>query len=197
MDHLIENILKLQPIDMSIVMVVAVILDLWTALTLSIKSRSTVSKTLIKGFSVNLLIIFLPYLLRLITLSIPEAGKSDFDYVQMVSVGITVLFIVTTATSIIANYSACFPESKNFLTKFAYKWLPAEIEKKQEKHGITKSDDVTPTENVLEDVVREVLNTQKEVSESPVVDTPKDVIDTPKEVINTLQEGTQQPKGGA
>lgn len=197
MDHLIESILKLQPIDMSIVMVVAVILDLWTALTLSIKSRSTVSKTLIKGFSVNLLIIFLPYLLRLTTLSIPGAGKSDFDYVQMVSVGITVLFIVTTATSIIANYSACFPESKNFLTKFAYKWLPAEIEKKQEKHGITKSDDVTPTENVLEDVVREVLNAQKEVSESPVVDTPKEVIDTPKEVINTPQEVTQQPKGGA
>lgn len=197
MDHLIESILKLQPIDMSIVMVVAVILDLWTALTLSIKSRSTVSKTLIKGFSVNLLIIFLPYLLRLTTLSIPGAGKSDFDYVQMVSVGITVLFIVTTATSIIANYSACFPESKNFLTKFAYKWLPAEIEKKQEKHGITKSDDVTPTENVLEDVVREVLNAQKEVSESPVVDIPKEVIDTPKEVINTLQEVTQQPKGGA
>ena len=195
MDHLIENILKLQPIDMSIVMVVAVILDLWTALTLSIKSRSTVSKTLIKGFSVNLLIIFLPYLLRLTTLSIPGAGKSDFDYVQMVSVGITVLFIITTATSIIANYSACFPESKNFLTKFAYKWLPAEIEKKQEKHGITKYDDVT--ENVLEDVVREVLNAQKEVSESPVVDTPKEVIDTPKEVINTPQEGTQQPKGGA
>jgi hypothetical protein len=195
MDHLIESILKLQPIDMSIVMVVAVILDLWTALTLSIKSRSTVSKTLIKGFSVNLLIIFLPYLLRLTTLSIPGAGKSDFDYVQMVSVGITVLFIVTTATSIIANYSACFPESKNFLTKFAYKWLPAEIEKKQEKHGITKSDDVT--ENVLEDVVREVLNAQKEVSESPVVDTPKEVIDTPKEVINTPQEVTKQPKGGA
>lgn len=197
MDHLIENILKLQPIDMSIVMAVAVILDLWTALTLSIKSRSTVSKTLIKGFSVNLLIVFLPYLLRLITLSIPAAGKSDFDYVQMVSVGITVVFIVTTATSIIANYSASFPESKNFLTKFTYKWLPAEIEKKQEKHGITKSDDVAPTANVLEDVVREVLNAQKEVSESPVVDTPKEVIDTPKEVINTLQEVTQQPKGGA
>ena len=197
MDHLIENILKLQPIDMSIVMVVAVILDLWTALTLSIKSRSTVSKTLIKGFSVNLLIIFLPYLLRLITLSIPEAGKSDFDYVQMVSVGITVLFIVTTATSIIANYSACFPESKNFLTKFAYKWLPAEIEKKQEKHGITKSDDVTPTENVLEDVVREVLNAQKEVSESLVVDTQKEVTDKYQEVIDTPQEITKQPKGGA
>lgn len=196
MDHLIENILKLQPIDMSIVMVVAVILDLWTALTLSIKSRSTVSKTLIKGFSVNLLIIFLPYLLRLITLSIPEAGKSDFDYVQMVSVGITVLFIVTTATSIIANYSACFPESKNFLTKFAYKWLPAEIEKKQEKHGITKSDDVTPTENVLETISLEKLNHAEELgaTHEEVNEVTNKTTEVPQEV---NQEITKQPKGGA
>ena len=194
MDHLIENILKLQPVDMSIVMAVAVILDLWTALTLSIKARSTISKTLIKGFSVNLLIVFLPYLLRLITLSIPEAGKSDFDYVQMVSVGITVVFIVTTATSIIANYSASFPESKNFLTKFAYKWLPAEIEKKQEKHGISKSDDVK--ENVLETALYEKLNHEEELgaTHEEVNEVTNKTTEVPQEV---NQEITQQPKGGA
>lgn len=145
----IQNILQalgtLRPMDMSITMLAFAVVDMWAALSLAAKHKTTLSKTLIKGFLFNLIIILLPYGLNLLALVQPTHGS--FDYIQFISVFVTILFIAAVSGSIVANYSAAYPKGKNLLTRFAYKYLPSEILEKQNKHGIrVNDDDVDETE---------------------------------------------------
>lgn len=136
MDGLINQLTHLRPTDMSIVMLVVALVDLWAAVSLSIKAKSTLSKSLIYGLLNNLLIISIPFGLQSLVSLIP-ADHVDVTYVNTVSTLVTVLYIVSAVTSIVANYSAAYPQGKNWLTKIAYKYIPTEIENKQDKHGIT------------------------------------------------------------
>ena len=136
MDGLINQLTHLRPTDMSIVMLVVALVDLWAAVSLSIKAKSTLSKSLIYGLINNLLIISIPFGLQSLVSLIP-ADHADTTYVTTVSMLVTILYVVSGATSIVANYSAAYPQSKNWLTKIAYKYIPTEIENKQDKHGIT------------------------------------------------------------
>lgn len=137
-EKIFETLNFLTPVDLSLVMLVVSLVDLWAAIGLTIKNRSLISKTLISGFVNNLMIIMLPFGLKALTLTRAEwmGSAPSIDYVQFLSILITILYLTTTVTSIIANYSAAYPESKNWLTRFAYKYLPKEVEVKQDKHGI-------------------------------------------------------------
>lgn len=136
MDGLIDQLTHLRPTDMSIVMLVVALVDLWAAVSLSIKAKSTLSKSLIYGLINNLLIISIPFGLQSLVSLIP-ADHVDVTYVTTVSTIVTVLYVVSAVTSIVANYSAAYPQGKNWLTKIAYKYIPTEIENKQDKHRIT------------------------------------------------------------
>lgn len=136
MDGLINQLTHLRPTDMSIVMLVVALVDLWAAVSLSIKVKSTLSKSLIYGLINNLLIISIPFGLQSVVSLIP-ADHADMTYVTTVSTLVTVLYVVSAVTSIVANYSAAYPQGKNWLTKIAYKYLPQEVANKQDKHGIT------------------------------------------------------------
>lgn len=136
MDGLINQLTHLRPTDMSIVMLAVALVDLWAAVSLSIKAKSTLSKSLIYGLINNLLIISIPFGLQSVVSLIP-ADHADMTYVTTVSTLVTVLYVVSAVTSIVANYSAAYPQSKNWLTKIAYKYLPQEVANKQDKHGIT------------------------------------------------------------
>nr|DAK38644.1 MAG TPA: holin [Caudoviricetes sp.] len=136
MDGLLNQLTHLRPTDMSIVMLVVALIDLWAAVSLSIKAKSTLSKSLIYGLINNLLIISIPFGLQSVVALIP-ADHADTTYVTTVSTIVTVLYVVSALTSIVANYSAAYPQSKNWLTKIAYKYLPQEVANKQDKHGIT------------------------------------------------------------
>lgn len=139
MDGLINQLTHLSPTDMSVVMLVVALVDMWAAVSLSIKARSTLSKSLIYGAINNLLIISIPWGLSVLT-SLTTTTKTDNAYVNTVSVMVTLLYIASAITSIMANYSAAYPAGKNWLTKIAYKYIPTEVENKQNKHGITVDD---------------------------------------------------------
>lgn len=139
MDGLINQLTHLQPTDMSVVMLVVALVDMWAAVSLSIKARSTLSKSLIYGAINNLLIISIPWGLSVLT-SLTTTTKTDNAYVNTVSVMVTLLYIASAVTSIVANYSAAYPQGKNWLTKIAYKYIPTEVENKQNKHGIMVDD---------------------------------------------------------
>ena len=130
---------QLRPIDLSVTMFAFTVFDLWTALSLTFKNKSLISKRLFTGFATNMLVILLPFVLRVLAMApaIDDGYPQNVDYIQLLSVGITVMYIASTLSSILANYSAAYPESKNWLTKLTYKLLPAEVVAKQEKHGIT------------------------------------------------------------
>ena len=129
---------QLRPIDLSVTMFAFTVFDLWTALSLTFKNKSLISKRLFTGFATNMLVILLPFVLRVLAMApaIDDGYPQNVDYIQLLSVGITVMYIASTLSSILANYSAAYPESKNWLTKLTYKLLPAEVVEKQEKHGI-------------------------------------------------------------
>ncbi len=143
MDGLINQLTHLRPTDMSIVMLVVALVDLWAAVSLSIKAKSTLSKSLIYGLINNLLIISIPFGLQSLVAFIPagRADHVDVTYVNTVSTLVTVLYIVSALTSIVANYSAAYPEGKNWITKLTYKYFPQEVANKQDKHGITIPDE--------------------------------------------------------
>ena len=130
---------QLRPIDLSVTMFAFTVFDLWTALSLTFKNKSLISKRLFTGYATNMLVILLPFVLRVLAMApaINDGYPQNVDYIQLLSVGITVMYIASTLSSILANYSAAYPESKNWLTKLTYKLLPAEVVAKQEKHGIT------------------------------------------------------------
>lgn len=140
MDGLINQLTHLQPTDMSVVMLVFALVDMWAAVSLSIKARSTLSKSLIYGAINNLLIISIPWGLSVLT-SLTTTTKTDNAYVNTVSVMVTLLYTASAVTSIMANYSAAYPQGKNWLTKIAYKYIPTEVENKQNKHGIMVDND--------------------------------------------------------
>ena len=128
---------NLRPVDMSIVMLCATFVDIWAALSLSLKAKSTISKSLVKGLVSNLLVILLPFLLNVVVhLAFLEPENADFGYVHWISLLVTVMYLGATVGSITANYSAAYPEGKNFVTRFAYKYLPTEVSEKQKKHGL-------------------------------------------------------------
>ena len=130
---------QLRPIDLSVTMFAFTVFDLWTALSLTFKNKSLISKRLFTGYATNMLVILLPFVLRVLAMApaINDGYPQNVDYIQLLSVGIAVMYIASTLSSILANYSAAYPESKNWLTKLTYKLLPAEVVEKQEKHGIT------------------------------------------------------------
>ena len=130
---------QLRPIDLSVTMFAFTVFDLWTALSLTFKNKSLISKRLFTGYATNMLVILLPFVLRVLAMApaIADGYPHNVDYIHLLSVGIAVMYIASTLSSILANYSAAYPESKNWLTKLTYKLLPAEVVEKQEKHGIT------------------------------------------------------------
>ena len=130
---------QLRPIDLSVAMFALTVFDLWTALSLTFKNKSLISKRLFTGYATNMLVVLLPFVLRVLAMApaINDGYPQNVDYIQLLSVGIAVMYIASTLSSILANYSAAYPESKNWLTKLTYKLLPAEVVAKQEKHGIT------------------------------------------------------------
>lgn len=135
MEHLFDFLMTLSPTDMSVVMFVFLLVDMWTALSLSIKSKSILSKTLIKGFVFNLLIVVVPFALSVFQHYTAIPGH-DYAYIQTLSLFVTVLFLASESISIIANYSAANPEASNFVTRFASKFLGNEIQYKKDKHNI-------------------------------------------------------------
>lgn len=89
MDGLINQLTHLRPTDMSIVMLVVALVDLWAAVSLSVKAKSTLSKSLIYGLINNLLIISIPFGLQSLVSLIP-ADHADTTYVNTVSMLVTV-----------------------------------------------------------------------------------------------------------
>lgn len=148
---MLSNLSQLSPEQMSVSMLALAVFDLWTGVSLSIKMKTTLSKSLIKGFMLNLLIVISPICLNILAhLQFIANEKPDFTYINIISLLITVMYVAASGASAIANYSAAYPQSKNFLTQIAYKYIPNEIQTKQFKHG------VLPAEEIVENIVKGV-----------------------------------------
>lgn len=132
---MVQHLGELRPVDLSVTMFAFALIDLWTALALAAKHKSVLSKTLFRGFLFNLVIIMLPYALHWASNQVTPDDAS-FDYIQVVSVFATTLYLCGVSGSIIANYSAAYPEGKNFVTRFAHKYLENEVSAKKKKHNI-------------------------------------------------------------
>ena len=136
---LIKEVFKtlwgLNPTDLSVIMFVFLVVDLWSALSLTIKKKTFLSKTFIRGLFYNLVIIVAPFGLDIVA-HFTESGRggAPVDYVQFLSLVMVLLYCSASATSIIANYTAAYPEADNLITKFGYRFLPQEIRIKLEKH---------------------------------------------------------------
>ena len=148
---MLSHLSQLSPEQMSVSMLALAVFDLWTGVSLSIKMKTTLSKSLIKGFMLNLLIVISPICLNILAhLQFIANEKPDYTYINIISLLITVMYVAASGASAIANYSAAYPQSKNFLTQLAYKYLPNEIQTKQFKHG------VLPAEEIVENIVKSV-----------------------------------------
>lgn len=147
-ESMVNHLSQLSPEQMSVSMLALAVFDLWTGVSLSIKMKTTLSKSLIKGFMLNLLIVISPICLNILAhLQFIANEKPDFTYINIISLLITVMYVAASGASAIANYSAAYPQSKNFLTQIAYKYLPNEIQTKQFKHG------VLPAEEIVKNIV--------------------------------------------
>lgn len=147
----LHQLSQLSPEQMSVSMLALAVFDLWTGVSLSIKMKTTLSKSLIKGFMLNLVIVISPLVLNILAhLQFIASEKPDFTYINIISLLITVAYVAASGASAIANYSAAYPQSKNFLTQIAYKYLPNEVQTKQAKHG------VLPAEEIVKDIVKGV-----------------------------------------
>ena len=134
-NDLFKTLWGLSPTDLSLIMFVFLVVDLWSALSLTIKKKTFLSKTFIRGLFYNLVIIIAPFGLDVLA-HLTEPGRVAYkvDYVQFLSLVMVVLYCSATTTSIIANYTAAYPEADNLITKFGYRFLPQEIRVKLEKH---------------------------------------------------------------
>lgn len=147
----LHQLSQLSPEQMSVSMLALAVFDLWTGVSLSIKMKTTLSKSLIKGFMLNLVIVISPLVLNILAhLQFIANEKPDFTYINIISLLITLAYMAASGASAIANYSAVYPQSKNFLTQIAYKYLPNEVQTKQAKHG------VLPAEEIVKDIVKGV-----------------------------------------
>ena len=134
-NDLYNTLWGLSPTDLSVIMFVFLVVDLWSALSLTIKKKTFLSKTFIRGLFYNLVIIVAPFGLDILAhLTGPGRVASRVDYVQFLSLVMVGLYCSASATSIIANYTAAYPEADNLITKFGYRFLPKEIRVKLEKH---------------------------------------------------------------
>ena len=134
-NDLFKTLWGLSPTDLSVIMFVFLVVDLWSALSLTIKKKTFLSKTFIRGLYYNLVIIIAPFGLDVLAhLTGPGRVASKVDYVQFLSLVMVLLYCSATTTSIIANYTAAYPEADNLITKFGYRFLPQEIRVKLEKH---------------------------------------------------------------
>lgn len=150
-ESMLSHLSQLSPEQMSVSMLALAVFDLWTGVSLSIKMKTTLSKSLIKGFMLNLLIVISPICLNILAhLQFIANEKPDFTYINIISLLITVMYVAASGASAIANYSAAYPQSKNFLTQIAYKYLPNEIQTKQFKHGVLPAEDIV--KNIVESV---------------------------------------------
>lgn len=147
----LHQLSQLSPEQMSVSMLALAVFDLWTGVSLSIKMKTTLSKSLIKGFMLNLVIVISPLVLNILAhLQFIANEKPDFTYINIISLLITLAYMAASGASAIANYSAAYPQSKNFLTQIAYKYLPNEVQMKQAKHR------VLPAEEIVKDIVESV-----------------------------------------
>ena len=134
-NNLFKTLWGLSPTDLSLIMFVFLVVDLWSALSLTIKKKTFLSKTFIRGLFYNLVIIIAPFCLDVLAHLTGQGRVADkVDYVQFLSLVMVVLYCSATTTSIIANYTAAYPEADNLITKFGYRFLPQEIRVKLEKH---------------------------------------------------------------
>lgn len=129
---------NLKPMELSVTMFSLYIIDIWLALRLTVTNRTVLSKALIKGWIYNLLMVLSPFILGLLQ---DVSGPSESNYIQVLALFFTVVFISSVAASIVANYAAAYPYSYNWLTKLVYEYLPEEVRAKQAKHGITHDGD--------------------------------------------------------
>lgn len=172
----LHQLSQLSPEQMSVSMLALAVFDLWTGVSLSIKMKTTLSKSLIKGFMLNLMIVISPLVLNILAhLQFIASEKPDFTYINIISLLITVAYVAASGASAIANYSASYPQSKNFLTQIAYKYLPNEVQIKQVKHG------VLPAEEIVKDIVDSV--------------TPKPESDVTKGAASTVAPETPKSEG--
>lgn len=156
-DYIIKLFTELTPVDLSVTMSVFTIVDIWLGLRLALKNKTMVSKALLKGFLYNMFVVLLPFCLAALAHLQPfqTMTTKDVDYIQLLSIVVTVMYICASMTSILANYAALSPDSYNFLTNFANKYFPAEIESKLKKHS-----DSTQTRPV--DLPKPVVSPQSE-----------------------------------
>ena len=134
-NDLFKTLWGLSPTDLSVIMFVFLVVDLWSALSLTIKKKTFLSKTFIRGLFYNLVIIIAPFGLDVLAHLSGQCLVTDkVDYVQFLSLVMVLLYCSASATSIIANYTAAYPEADNLITKFGYRFLPQEIRVKLEKH---------------------------------------------------------------
>ena len=134
-NDLFKTLWGLSPTDLSVIMFVFLVVDLWSALSLTIKKKTFLSKTFIRGLFYNLVIIVAPFGLDVLAHLSGQGRVADkVDYVQFLSLVMVLLYCSASSTSIIANYTAAYPEADNLITKFGYRFLPQEIRVKLEKH---------------------------------------------------------------
>ena len=60
-NDLFKTLWGLSPTDLSVIMFVFLVVDLWAALSLTIKKKTFLSKTFIRGLFYNLVIIIAPF----------------------------------------------------------------------------------------------------------------------------------------
>lgn len=188
----LHQLSQLSPEQMSVSMLALAVFDLWTGVSLSIKMKTTLSKSLIKGFMLNLVIVISPLVLNILAhLQFIANEKPDFTYINIISLLITLAYMAASGASAIANYSAAYPQSKNFLTQIAYKYLPNEVQTKQAKHG------VLPAEEIVKDIVKGVdsIETPIETQEKPEVTKGAAATVTPETPKSEGEKHDELPRG--
>lgn len=125
----------MRPADMTLLMFVLCVFDLWAALRLSAKNKSGfLSKALIQGYAYDLLMITIP-----IALSSPMiSGESNHMIIFVISLATMVLYSIGTISSILANYAALYPSDSNAFIRYIYRILEREIRTKLEKQDAIK-----------------------------------------------------------
>lgn len=117
---------QLKPSEMSLIMMVVMIVDIWSALRLKLKiGEGFLSRKFLQGVASDMLLILLPILLMVAYRFIGESSKGLA--LQVISLMIMFLYLIGTVGSVMSNTLAFYPENTNKLTEFLYRLLKNEI----------------------------------------------------------------------
>lgn len=129
MANILSFFYQLKPSEMSLIMMVVMIVDIWSALRLKFKiGEGFLSRKFLHGVASDLLLILLPILLIVAYRFI--GAPSKVGALQIISLMIMLLYLIGTVGSIISNILAFYPENTNKLTEFLYRLLKNEVARK-------------------------------------------------------------------